>query len=102
LSRPVLGSTQPPVQWVPRVLSPGLKRGQGVTLTTHPHLVPRLRISRILPLLPPSPPSAIMTGAGTALLFWLFTYKSTWRCTQNTNIDKVPFPLPLFVFVLKP
>jgi hypothetical protein len=27
---------QPPVQWVPRVLSPGVKRGRGVTLTTHP------------------------------------------------------------------
>jgi hypothetical protein len=37
-SRPALGPTQPPVQWVPGggVLSPGLKRGRGVTLTTHP------------------------------------------------------------------
>jgi hypothetical protein len=26
--------------------SPGLKRGRGVTLTTHPHLVPRLSMSR--------------------------------------------------------
>jgi hypothetical protein len=33
--------TQPPVQWVPGVLSPGVKRGRGVMLTTHPHLVPR-------------------------------------------------------------
>jgi hypothetical protein len=40
VSRPVLGPTQPPVQWVPRVLSPGLKRGRRVTLTTHPHLMP--------------------------------------------------------------
>jgi hypothetical protein len=39
--RPALGPTQPPAQWVPRVLSPGLKSGRGVTLTTHPHLVPR-------------------------------------------------------------
>jgi hypothetical protein len=45
-SRPVLGPTQPPVQWVPGVLSPGVKRGRGVTLTTHPHLVPRLSMSR--------------------------------------------------------
>jgi hypothetical protein len=26
--------------------SPGVKRGRGVTLTTHPHLVPRLSMSR--------------------------------------------------------
>jgi hypothetical protein len=42
----VLGPTQPPVQWVPGVLSPGAKRGRGVTLTTYPHLVPRSRTSR--------------------------------------------------------
>jgi hypothetical protein len=33
------GPTQPPIQWVPGVLSQGVKRGRGVTLTTHPHLV---------------------------------------------------------------
>jgi hypothetical protein len=43
-SRPA--PTQPPVQWLPGVLSPGLNRGRGVTLTTHPHLVPRSRMSR--------------------------------------------------------
>jgi hypothetical protein len=36
LPRPALGPTQAPVQWVPGVLSPGVKRGLGVTLTTHP------------------------------------------------------------------
>jgi hypothetical protein len=41
VSRPALGPTQPPVQWVPGILSPGVKRGRGVMLTTHPHLVPR-------------------------------------------------------------
>jgi hypothetical protein len=45
-SRPALGPTQPPIQWVPGVLPPGVKRGWGVTLTTHPHLVPRLSMSR--------------------------------------------------------
>jgi hypothetical protein len=45
-SRPVLRPTQPPVQWAPGVLCPRLKRGRGVTLTTHPHLVPRSRMSR--------------------------------------------------------
>jgi hypothetical protein len=44
---------EPPVQWVPGVLSPGVKRGRGVTLTTHPHLVPRLRMSRSYTSSPP-------------------------------------------------
>jgi hypothetical protein len=38
----VLGPTQPPVQWVPGILSPGVKRGRVVVmLTPHPHLVLR-------------------------------------------------------------
>jgi hypothetical protein len=40
MSRPALGPTQPPVQWVPVVLSPGVKRGRGVRLTTYP-ILPR-------------------------------------------------------------
>jgi hypothetical protein len=36
VSRPALEPTQPPVQWVPGVLSPGVKHRWGVTLTTHP------------------------------------------------------------------
>jgi hypothetical protein len=46
VSNPALGSTQPPVQWAPGVLSPGLNRGPVVTLTTHPHLVPKSRMGR--------------------------------------------------------
>jgi hypothetical protein len=45
-SRLALGPTQPPIQWVLGVLSPGVKRSRGVTLATHPHLVPRLSMSR--------------------------------------------------------
>jgi hypothetical protein len=40
------GATQPPIQWVLGVLSPGLKSGRGVTQTTHPLLVPKSRTSR--------------------------------------------------------
>jgi hypothetical protein len=42
----IIKPTQPPIQWVPGVLSPGVKPGRGVMLTTHPHLVPRLSMSR--------------------------------------------------------
>jgi hypothetical protein len=40
------------------------KRGRGVTLTTHPHQVPRSRMSRSYTS---SPPSASMVCSGTAL-----------------------------------
>jgi hypothetical protein len=51
-SRPALGPTQPPVQWVGywKVLSPEVKSGQGMTLTTHPHLVQRSSRSYIYSL----------------------------------------------------
>jgi hypothetical protein len=52
VSRTALGPTQPPVQRVPGVLSLGLKRGRGVTLTTHPDLVPRSRMSTSYTSLP--------------------------------------------------
>jgi hypothetical protein len=54
-SRPALEPTQPPIQWVLGVLSLGVKHGRGVTLTTHPHLVPRSRMSRSYNP-PPTPP----------------------------------------------
>jgi hypothetical protein len=64
VSRPALRSTQPPVQWVPEILSLGLKLGRGVTLTTNTHLVPR---SRMRSYIPPLPPSACVACSGTAL-----------------------------------
>jgi hypothetical protein len=45
------------------VLSPGLKRGRGVTLTTHPHLAPRSMSRSYIS----SPTSAFMACSGTAL-----------------------------------
>jgi hypothetical protein len=66
VSWPALGPTQPPVQWVPGVLSPGAKRGRGVTLTTRPHLVLTLRMSRSYTF---SPPSTFMACSGTYLAY---------------------------------
>jgi hypothetical protein len=43
---PLPGLTQTPVQWVPRALSQGVQRRRGVTLTTHPHIVPTSIMSR--------------------------------------------------------
>jgi hypothetical protein len=37
---------QPPGQWLPEILSQGIKRSRDVTLTNQPHLVPRLIMSR--------------------------------------------------------
>jgi hypothetical protein len=45
-SRPVLGPTQTPVQWVLGKVAGAL------VLTTHPLLAPRLRMSRAILLLP--------------------------------------------------
>jgi len=39
--RPVLGTTQPPIRWVPG-LSRGL-RGRSVAMTSHPSLEPKLK-----------------------------------------------------------
>jgi hypothetical protein len=53
VSRPALRPTQPPVQWVPGVLSPGLKRGRRVTLITHPQIVPRSSMTTNYTSFPP-------------------------------------------------
>jgi len=50
-TRLALGHTQPSVKWVP-ALFPGSKVAQGVVLTTHPHLVSRLKKEYSTPLLP--------------------------------------------------
>jgi hypothetical protein len=48
---PALGRTEPPIQWVARVLSQGLS-GRAVKLNTHLHIAPRLRIRGAIPPLP--------------------------------------------------
>jgi hypothetical protein len=76
VSRPALGPTQPPVKWVTGVLSPGVKSGRGVMLTTHPHLVPKSWMSRSYTS---SPQSASMACRGTALLLCVLHCYLYWR-----------------------
>jgi hypothetical protein len=87
VSRLALGPTQPPVQWVPGVLSPGLKCSQGVTLTTHPHLVPRLRVSRSYSS---SLPSAFMVCSGTALAFSIYVVMNLSLFRLNVSHGESP------------
>jgi hypothetical protein len=47
------GSGAHPVSCTMAVFSPEVKRGRGVTLTTHPHLVPRSWVSRSYTASPP-------------------------------------------------
>jgi hypothetical protein len=58
MSRPALGPTQPPVQWVPG-LSQGIESGQGVVLTTL--LLPRSQQSTAIPV-PPSELLGMLRG----------------------------------------
>jgi hypothetical protein len=78
-----LGPTQPLVHWVPGVLSPGVKRGQGVTPTTHPHLLPRSWMSRSCTS---SPSSASMACSGTALLYF---FTSSDYYLQKLSMNKI-------------
>jgi hypothetical protein len=83
--RPALWPTQPPVQWVTGVLSPRLKCGRGVTLTTQLHLVATSRMSRSYTS---SPPNASVACSGTALS--LVTFAS---CAFTEHVMKNSSPL---------
>jgi hypothetical protein len=81
-SIPALGSTQPPVQWVP-----GLSRrysGWGVVLTTYPLLVARSRKSTAIPL-SRSRPSGLLRGTFT----FTFTFISLLEHVQLTTARTV-------------
>jgi hypothetical protein len=53
VSRPALEPTQPPVQWVPGVLAPGVKARPGRDADHSPPLVPRSRMIRSYTSSPP-------------------------------------------------
>jgi hypothetical protein len=85
VSRPALGPTHNPVQWVPGVLSPGLKRSRGVTLTTHPiYCRGRGWVGAISPL--PQAPSWRVVWQ----LHLYFKYRSQPRCLTVTWTSCTP------------
>jgi len=89
LSRPALGPTQPPVQWVPG-LSPVVKSGRGVTQTSHPLLVLWSRQSRAIPLLSlwaVRPVQSLSACTFMYLFIYLFTVVGACRfCTFIVNV----------------
>jgi hypothetical protein len=84
-SRPALGPTQLSIQWVPGVLSLGVKRGRSVMLTTHTLLVPRLRKSRSCTSSHPNAPVWSVTGP----LYLLFTLRAIYRTNIFRRINYV-------------
>jgi hypothetical protein len=68
-----------PVQRVLGALSPGVKRGRAVMLTSHPLLVPRLRKRGAIP---PLIPSAFMASGGSTSLPFLSLVKHEVRNVQ--------------------
>ena len=83
ISRPALGPTHPPIQWVP---------GRGLKLSTHLHLVPGLRMNGAITLLP-----HMLSWCGQALYFFfflihhLFFNSSPWR---NSGCPYTKFCFP--------
>jgi hypothetical protein len=64
---------------------PGVKRGRGVTLTTHSHLVLRSRMSRSCTS---SPPSVFMACIETASCTWIVVTTSNVDCA-NFGVDQL-------------
>jgi hypothetical protein len=104
---PTLRPTQPSVQWVPRVLSLGVKRGQSVMLTTHPLLVSMLRKSKSYTSSPPNCHSWRLAGPLQLLLITTRNVstansvnvvcdkhapgngqRSFWWCDESTTVEK--------------
>jgi hypothetical protein len=72
------------------VLSPGVKRGRGVTLTTHPYPVPRLSMSMSYTS---SPPCTSMACSWTALLLHVRYCKVIIPSIQNYSSEDNSFLL---------
>jgi hypothetical protein len=68
--RPALGPSQSPVQWIPGLVSPELKRCRCVNLTTHLHLVPRSWMSRRYTASPPKRLRDVLWNSLSCVIFF--------------------------------
>jgi hypothetical protein len=78
VSRPTLRPTQPPVQWVPGVLSLGGKEQPGCDADHSPHLMPKSRISK--GYIPGSTPWRLHGVAGQ------FSSARVWRTSLTVTL----------------
>jgi hypothetical protein len=83
--------TQPPAQWVPGALSPGVKRGRGVMLTTHPLLVPRFRKSRSYTSSHPNAPLWSVTGPLYPFYRMVTVRRVEWTALLAVHVTEVKF-----------
>jgi hypothetical protein len=84
LSRPALGATQRPVQWVP-CLSRGVKSGQGVMLTHYPLLVPWSWKGTAIPLLPLRAVRPVQSLSACIRVH--FTFVTFLRCDSRVYVQ---------------
>jgi hypothetical protein len=68
--RPALVATKPPVRWVSRALSPGVKRPGAMKVITHLHLGPMLKGVEVCLHYP----CAFVAGAGTSTAPFVVLY----------------------------
>jgi hypothetical protein len=84
-----VGSTHPPMQWVPGIVSQEVKYGQGVVLTTHSLLRSRMSISYAC-----FPPSASIACRGTAVLLQCYIL----RCKMLQSVNMLIFSVQGLIF----
>jgi hypothetical protein len=72
------------IQWIPEVLSPGVKRGRGLTLTTQPRVVPKW-MSRSYTSSPPAHLHRCVVGL-------LYLYSIWFYCLFWPSVTAFPYP----------
>jgi hypothetical protein len=95
VSRPALGPTQPPVQWVTRVLSPGVRARPGRDADHSPPSSAKVEYEYELYLL--SPPSVFIACNGAALAFFIYTYIRPYNSVGEKG---QPWCTPLLISVI--